>query len=254
MSQESVDGGTAHAGAHGTDMLWASLRAALERQADPHGTPLEILDVGGGTGGSAVRLAEFGHRVTVVDPSPDSLAALERRADEAKVEVRALQGDAADLDQLVEPGTIHLALLHTVLEHVEDPAEVLAAVSRCVRPGGAVSVLGTNALAAVLHRVLAGDPDAALHVLRSPDGRSGANDPVPRRFTSEELLGLVGDAGLRAETPTGIRVFADLLPGRLFDSDDNTVRTLVDLERAASTHPTLSGIATQIHVLGWRAA
>ena len=57
------------------------------------------LDVGGGTGGFAVPLAELGHRVTVVDPSPDALAALQRRAAEAGVadRVRAVQGDAAGL-------------------------------------------------------------------------------------------------------------------------------------------------------------
>ncbi|QVQ54686.1 methyltransferase domain-containing protein [Spiractinospora alimapuensis] len=232
--------------------MWASLRAVLDRQPDP--APLEVLDVGGGTGGSAVRLAELGHRVTVVDPSPDSLAALERRADETGVEVRGLQGDAADLERLVEPGSVHLVLLHTVLEHVEDPAAVLTAVSRCVRPRGAVSVLATNALAAVLHRALAGDPDGALHVLRSPQGRSGAHDPVPRRFTGAELLRLVEGTGLRADAPAGVRVFTDLVPGRLFDTGEASAQTLAELEREASAHPTLSGIATQIHVLGWRTA
>ena len=47
--------------------------------------PLDIVDVGGGTGGFAVALARLGHRVTVIDPSPDALAALERRAAEAGV-------------------------------------------------------------------------------------------------------------------------------------------------------------------------
>lgn len=252
MSQDPVDRGSAHTGTHGTDTLWTSLRAALDRQADA--APLEVLDVGGGTGGSAVRLAELGHRVTVVDPSPDSLAALERRADEASVEVRGLQGDAADLDRLVESGSVHLVLLHTVLEHVEDPAAVLAAVSRCARHRGAVSVLATNALAAVLHRAMAGDPDGALRVLRSPEGRSGAHDPVPRRFTSEQLLRLVEGTGLHADPPSGVRVFADLLPGRLFDTGEASAQTLAELERESSVHPTLSGVATQIHILGWKAA
>ena len=37
---------------------------------------LDVLDAGGGTGGFAVPLAELGHRVTVVDASPDSLLSL----------------------------------------------------------------------------------------------------------------------------------------------------------------------------------
>ncbi len=46
---------------------------------------LDILDAGGGTGGFAVPLAGLGHNVTVIDPSPDSLAAAERRAAEMDV-------------------------------------------------------------------------------------------------------------------------------------------------------------------------
>src|SRR2546430_17741985 len=40
---------------------------------------LDIVDVGGGTGGLAVPFAALGHNVTVVDPSPDALAAAQRR-------------------------------------------------------------------------------------------------------------------------------------------------------------------------------
>ncbi|MDX6222512.1 MAG: hypothetical protein QOD91_1566, partial [Frankiales bacterium] len=82
-------------------VVWSTLRDALathgagrhERAGQPM---LDILDAGGGTGGFAVPLAELGHRVTVVDPSPDSLAALERRAAEADIRtIRGVQGDAA---------------------------------------------------------------------------------------------------------------------------------------------------------------
>ena len=54
---------------------------------------LDIVDAGGGTGGFAVPLASLGHHVTVVDPSPDSLAAAQRRAAEQNVPLRAVQGD-----------------------------------------------------------------------------------------------------------------------------------------------------------------
>ncbi|MEV1147933.1 methyltransferase domain-containing protein, partial [Micromonospora sp. NPDC049799] len=63
-----------------TAVIWSVLRAELDRRGD---TPLTVLDVGGGTGGFAVPLAHAGHRVTVVDASPDALAALTRRAAEA---------------------------------------------------------------------------------------------------------------------------------------------------------------------------
>ena len=62
-----------------TAVVWEVLSAVLS-EADPDGRGLDVVDAGGGTGGFAVPLARAGHRVTVVDPSPDSLAALVRRA------------------------------------------------------------------------------------------------------------------------------------------------------------------------------
>ena len=72
-----------------TAVVWEALTALLDTPA------LEVLDVGGGTGGFAVRVAEQGHRVTVVDPSPDALATLARRSEESAVadRITALQGE-----------------------------------------------------------------------------------------------------------------------------------------------------------------
>src|SRR3954471_18420577 len=91
-----------------TAVVWAELRSMAGGQAHASEAPgapavLDVLDVGGGTGGFAVPLAVLGHRVTVVDPSPDALAALQRRAREAGVDVRAVQGDAAGLLDVVDP-------------------------------------------------------------------------------------------------------------------------------------------------------
>ncbi|MBV2362481.1 methyltransferase [Streptomonospora nanhaiensis] len=244
-----------------TEVVWDVLRGALARlapdggqNADGAGTALDIVDAGGGTGGAAVPLAALGHRVTVVDPSPDSLAALERRAAEAGVRVRALQGETGDLAGLLPPEHAHLVLVHNVLEYVEDPAVALAEVAALTRPGGAVSVLATNAVAGVLHRALGGHLAEARRLLGDPEGRWGANDPMPRRFTADQLVALAEHAGLADTAIRGVRVFADLLPGRVIDGDTQIGADLVELERAAAEHPALSGIATQIHLLARRPA
>src|SRR5690606_3836897 len=85
-------------GATRTAVLWDAVRERLSGDR-----PRVVLDVGGGTGGFAVRVAALGrgtgveHRVTVVDPSPDALAALDRRAREQGVDdlVTGVQGDLA---------------------------------------------------------------------------------------------------------------------------------------------------------------
>src|SRR5262245_23843658 len=153
-----------------TAVVWAALREEVDRRE-----PLVIVDVGGGTGGFAVPLAEAGHSVTVVDASPDALAALIRRAAEAGVgeRVRAVQGDADGLADLFPPASADLILCHSVLEVVDEPAGALAALAVTLRPGGAASVVVANRAAAVLARAMNGHFDAAAALLTDPDGRVG---------------------------------------------------------------------------------
>src|SRR6187200_1531133 len=89
--------GTPRRTARRTAVVWDAVQQVL---GAPGG---RIVDIGGGTGGFAVRLAEQGHQVTVVDPSPDALAALGRRAAESDVadRVTGVQGDLAGLADVV---------------------------------------------------------------------------------------------------------------------------------------------------------
>src|SRR5262249_41922962 len=69
-----------------TPVVLEVLQAVAASLAADTGRPcLDIVDAGGGTGGFAVPLASMGHSVTVIDPSPDSLAAAQRRAAEQNV-------------------------------------------------------------------------------------------------------------------------------------------------------------------------
>jgi len=207
--------------------------------------PLRVVDAGGGTGGVAVPLAADGHSVTVVDPSPDSLAALERRAAEAGVggRVRALQGDLDDLGRLVPEGA-DVVLCHRVLEHLDDPAFALHAVTRVLRDGGLASLLTANRLALVLQRALAGRFDEATSLLQP--------GPRPGPLSTEELLELVVAAGLDPLRVSGIRVVSGLVPGALLGPDPGTAGALLRLERAAGEHDTLRRVAAEVHVLARR--
>ncbi|WP_433509917.1 methyltransferase domain-containing protein [Nonomuraea sp. CA-143628] len=236
-----------------TAVVWAALRAVLAERAAATGRDgLDIVDAGGGTGGFAVPLAELGHTVTVVDPSPDSLAALERRAKEKGVGVRALQGDAADLGDLLDHDSADLVICHSVLEYVEDPISALTAVAGVLRAGGAVSVLAANPVSSAIHRALAGQFDEARAVLSDPRGSWGDRDPTPRRYTAETLAQLLAATGFTVGEVHGVRVFADLVPSRLVDGEPGAAEALVALEQAAAAHPVLRDIATQLHVLGHR--
>lgn len=236
-----------------TAVVWNALREVLaERGAATGRTSLDVLDAGGGTGGFAVPLAELGHPVTVIDPSPDSLAALERRAGEAGVSdrVRAAQGDTDDLHALIGPDAVDLVLCHSVLEVVDEPPAALAAITSTLREGGVVSVLAANRTGVAVHRALSGGFAEARRALTDPDGRWGDADPMPRRFTLPGLTRDLEAAGLRVGTVHGVQVFADLVHGGYVDGDAGAAE-LLELEATAAEQSDLRGIATQLHVLGY---
>jgi SAM-dependent methyltransferase len=215
---------------------------------------LTVLDLGGGTGGFAVPLAELGHSVTVVDPSPDSLAALERRAAETSTAhlVRGVQGDATDVVELLGAASVDLVLCHSVLEVVDDPVQALTEVAAVLRPGGAISLLVANRVAAVVARVAAGRLRQARRVLADPHGSAGEGDSLARRFTLLELHDLLRQAGLEVRSSHGVRIFADAAPTALLDGDARVVADLVALERVAAEDPAYIAVATQLHVLAER--
>lgn len=226
------------------------LRQELRRRA---GQTLNVLDVGGGTGGFAVPLAEAGHGVTVVDANPDALAALTRRAAEAGVadRVRAVQGDGDALAGLVEPASVDLVLCHAVLEVVDDPATVLAAIATALRRNGAVSVLVANRAAAVLNRAMNGHLDVAAALFADPQGSGGARDTLRRRYDTPGATALLSAAGLRVEQTHGVRVLADLIPAAAAESDP---QALLDLELAVAAHPPYRDIAAQLHLFARRSS
>ena len=240
----------------GTPVVRDVLQAVVSALVAETGRPqLDVVDAGGGTGGFAVPLAVQGHTVTVIDPSPDSLAAAQRRAAEAGVPLRAVQGDAADLAILAGEKSADLVLCHSVLEYVDSPPAAMAAIAAVLRPGGAVSVLAASAVAAVIHRALAGRFDDARRLLAGigePSGPAGSGPAAARRFTMAGVTALIEEAGLRPGGALGLRVFTGLVPGVVADADPGAAEALAALELAVSAHPAFHDYAAQFHVLGYR--
>lgn len=240
-----------------TAVVWDVLRDAVTRQAKATGRAvLDVVDTGGGTGHLAVPIARLGHRVTVVDPSPDALFALARRAAEAEVTdlIQGVQGDSHSLLDLVPEGSCDVVLCHGVLEHVDDPAEAVANAARALRRPGMLSLLAANRYGAVLAGAIAGRFADAQSALTDPDGRCGTADPLPRRFTAEGLTTLVTAAGLEVAAIHGVRVFSDLVPGMLLDSEPDALAQLCRLEAAVAELPAFRYIATQVHLLARHSA
>jgi S-adenosylmethionine-dependent methyltransferase len=192
--------------------------------------PLRIVDAGGGTGGVAVPLAALGHEVLVVDPSPDAMVSLRRRAEEradgSAARIRAVQGDLTELPEHVPAGGADVVVCHDVLAAVDDPDAALRAVAEALRPGGLASVLVAGRGGAVLARALAG------------------------RFTAAAAL--LEGGGLQVTATHAIRVFTDLVPGALLEHDPAAPGALAALERSVASDPQFLPIAARLHAFARR--
>jgi len=226
------------------ELMWQSVIDATE-VAGAGGVGLNVLDLGGGTGGDSVRLALLGHRVTVVDPSPDALASLQRRATDAELGdvVKGVQGDTADLLDHVLPQSFDLVICHGVLEHVDNPTEALSAVATVLRPGGHVSVVVAGRMAAVAARALAGDFAMAQTMLGATSEGWDLRTLGPRRFSLDEIQGLLAANGFVPVATNGLRVFADLVPSAIVDGEPGARDALFALERLVRTSQEFTAVS-----------
>jgi SAM-dependent methyltransferase len=226
-------------------LVWQLLADAVNSFSSG-GQAAEVLDCGGGSGSFAVPLARAGAGVTVVDVSVDALATLSRRADEAGVagRVHPVQCDVEALAESVSTASFDLVLAHGILEAVDHVAPAFEEIAAAVRPGGLLSVLVGNPVAAVLARALAGDVTAALRELRALDTDFGHPGP-------DAVEAMCRAAGLIIEQVHGIGVFAELVPGAALDAP-GALEALADLEAETAARSPFCDIASRVHVLARR--
>jgi ubiquinone/menaquinone biosynthesis C-methylase UbiE len=98
-----------------------------------------VLDVGAGSGGAALAMAEQGLRVTAIDASPRMVDRILTRAAErgVSIDARAMDGQALQFEDATFDGA--LSVLGIIL--FPDAERGLAEMRRVVRSGGPVSVV-----------------------------------------------------------------------------------------------------------------
>jgi ubiquinone/menaquinone biosynthesis C-methylase UbiE len=98
-----------------------------------------VLGVGTRTGFLAAGLAPRADRVIAIDNSPAMLDVA--RANLAQLDIDNVDLREADLTQLpLDDDSIDAAVANMVLHHAEDPASMLAEMTRVVRPGRWVAI------------------------------------------------------------------------------------------------------------------
>jgi hypothetical protein len=98
--------------------------------------------------------------------------------------------------------------------------------------------------------VLAGRLDAAEIVLDG--GTTGTTDRTVRRFDLVELVTFVEAAGMSVLGVHGDRVFSDLVPGAVLDTEPHAREILQRLEEKVARLPAYQAMATRLHLLARR--
>ncbi len=122
--------------------LWL-LRATGELPAPPY----RVLDLGGGSGVTAVWAARQGWPTTVVDIDPGNLEVLRwyLRDQEPALPITILVEDAARATRIPSEA-FEIVYLKDLIEHVPDALGCLRAAHAALRPGGLVYVATTNVI------------------------------------------------------------------------------------------------------------
>jgi len=205
--------------------------ANLARHLGPE--PARVLDVAGGNGMAAVRLAAQGHEVTVLDPAGAMLRAAIHAAEHHEVADRlhVVQAAAHDAPEVFTDHDFDLVLCHNLLHYAESPDErmaVLRSITAPLRQGGLLSVLGPNEDFSPAQAVLR-DRSPAL-ALRELDG--GA-DEWSTPGTVGEVVATLAELGMSEIVRYGVRCVSDLV-AELDAADPDFMADLEQLELALS--------------------
>ncbi|MFY1638073.1 class I SAM-dependent methyltransferase [Solwaraspora sp. WMMB335] len=163
--------------------------------------PLDVLDVGTGTGQVAMVLAGLGHRVTGIDLSDGMLERARRHAAELPRGPRIRHGDAVAPD--FPPGSFDAVTSRYLMWTLREPDVAVANWVRLLRPGGRVAVVDS-----------AWFPDgldnASENFAGCYDERVQAVLPLATATSMDQTVAILEQAGLTDVTVTPLKSILEL--------------------------------------------
>ncbi|MGH2409634.1 MAG: class I SAM-dependent methyltransferase [Chloroflexota bacterium] len=209
----------------------------------------EILDVGGGQGEQAIRLARAGHSVTILDPSERMLATARSRvlAEPPSVGSRMsfVRGSGEQIDGLLGGAAFDVVICHGVVMYLEDPTTLIQALLHATRPGGITSILAKNQAAIAMRAGLEGRYADASRAFGADHG-TGKLGVVTRGDTVASLFQAVTASGATPIAWFGVRVFTDHL-GDVPIPDQ--LEAVIEAEFEAGNTDPYRQVASLIHVI-----
>ena len=225
-----------------SDLAFDNLQEFLPLQANHS---LRALDLGCGTGATAVRLARLGIHVTLLDSSQEMLRIAQRVAQQAAVAEQIVLKlvDANHLEKLAPAKSFDIILCHNILEYVDGPTTVLCGAAHALRDSSAIlSVRVRNRAGEVFKAALkAGNLVDAQNNLTAEWGQESLYRGRVRLFTPNGLREMLKAASLEVIAERGVRVLADYLPSRI--SPTAEYAGVLAFERKLGSRPEYAAVA-----------
>jgi len=216
--------------------------------------PQEALDVGGGTGETAVRLVREGHEVTVLDSSAGMLALARRHIGSLNPPERPRLHFVESALESLPPEWIRsqfaLVVCHCTLEYISDERPAWPTLFSLLRPGGILPLIVPNREANALHLAVRGLISRARDALDGARGEPDLLFNVKRRtYDAARVTRKLGEVGFQTVATYGLRVAVDLASEEAIAAD---YPAAVAFEVAAGSMPQYVRAARYLHVIAKR--
>ncbi len=263
-------------------VLWADIEPIAAKLSANKGSPLSILDVGGGLGQIAIRLAQLGHRIVFNDVSPVMLAAAQQRAEQAGVAAqfswhcgpyqtlptqlaehlteqltvqRAEQLTEQPVEHFLEhyieqqPPGFDLILCHALLEWLEQPAKLVPTLAAMLAPAGYLSLCFYNPAAKVYRNLIRGNFNwlQAEALKRHDEGSLTPQNPS----SLEQVRDWLTENKLEITSESGLRIFHDYVVERRGGHNDPAQVLKMELEY--SHQAPYKFLARYLHIMAVKA-
>lgn len=233
------------------DTLRGAVRHALvTEQLDRHlpDPPCVVLDLGGGAGHQAIRLARVGYAVTLLDPSERMLeearASIGTEPRDVRNRVRLIRARAQDAVAALAGERFDVVCCHAVLPYVESPPEVLDPMVALAAPGALLSILFKNADALPVRPALEQRWEEALAAFDA-DRDVGGLGVTTRADRLADVVGALEERGATIERWYGIRIFSD----HLHDASIEDLARVLPVEATAGGRDPYRALGRLLHVI-----
>ncbi|MGL1935804.1 MAG: methyltransferase domain-containing protein [Fibrobacterales bacterium] len=202
-------------------ILWNDMQTNLLLLSKTKSSKAPILDAGGGFGRTALRCAERGFSIDLVEPSQDmlTLAKEECSAVSHGSRITPIHSTIQEYTATYSGPQYPMILFHAVLEWLEQPKETLSELLTLLAPGGQLSLMFYNRNSAIMKTVLKGNfyrDDGSFQFGKSKSFTPG--NPLDQN----EVYSWLTEWGYTIESKCGIRIFNDYLHAPVSHEDLDT--------------------------------